>query len=123
MTKAIRILGALLCIACVAQISTPAMAQTYVRHYTVHESNNASTVVVTASTAYVATVVVTVATVGTNPIQITNTAGEVKFQAASTALGTIINFSSNRESSPVLVGIKIVVPATAVFDVTITYWL
>jgi hypothetical protein len=123
MTKTMRFLGAFLCLCAIVQFAQPARAQTYVRHYTVHESNNASTVVVTASTAYVSTIVVTVATVGTNPIQITNTAGEVKFQAASTALGTIINFASNKTDAPVMVGIKIVVPATAVFDVTITYYL
>ncbi len=123
MTKAIRLLGALLCVLSVAQFSQPAQAQTYVRHYTVHISATAATTVVTASTAYVTSVVVSVATVGTNPIQITNTAGEVKYQAASTALGTIINVGYTKEGGPVMVGIKIVAPATAVFDVTITYFI
>ena len=123
MTKAIRLLGALLCVLGVAQFSQPAMAQTYTRHYTLHVSNSAGTTVITASTAYVATVVITVSTVGTNPIQITNTAGEVKFQAASTALGTIVNFASNKNDSVSSVGLKIVAPATAVFDVAITYYL
>lgn len=99
------------------------MAQTYVRHYTVHISATAGTTVVTASNAYIATAVIAISTVGTNPIQITNTAGEVKFQVASTALGTVLNFASNKTDSPLLVGVKIVAPATAVFDVTITYYL
>jgi hypothetical protein len=122
MTKAIRILGALLCVLSVAQFSQPAMAQTYVRHYTVHISASAGTTVVTASTAYVTSVVVAISTVGTNPIQITNTAGEVKYQCASTALGTLINVGYTKEGGPMLVGIKIVAPATAVFDVIITYF-
>jgi hypothetical protein len=67
-------------------------------------------------------VVVAISTVGTNPIQITNTAGEVKFQVASTALGTPLIFTSNKTEGALMVGIKIVAPATAVFDVIITYW-
>jgi hypothetical protein len=123
MTKAIRYIGAILCVLCVAQFSTPAQAQTYVRHYTVHISATAGTTVVTASTAYVASVVVAISTVGTNPIQITDTAGNVKFQAASTALGTIISSGYTKDASLQFTGLKIVAPATAVFDVSITYYL
>jgi hypothetical protein len=99
------------------------MAQgTYSRHYTVHISATAGTTVVTASTAYMSVAVIAISTVGTNPIQITNTAGEVKFQVASTALGTPLIFTSNKTEGALMVGIKIVAPATAVFDVIITYW-
>jgi len=126
MNKLFRLLGAMFCIAAVAQFSAPSvMAQSYRRQYTVHISASAGTTVVTASTAYIASAVITVSTVGTNPIQITNTAGEVKFQAASTALGTVLNFNSGSKdnSAPVGAGIKIVAPATAVFDVMLVYYV
>ena len=123
MTKAIRLLGALVCVLCVAQFSAPVNAQgTYATHQTYHISATAGTTVVTASASYVATVVVAIATVGTNPIQITDTAGNVKFQSASTALGTTIIFASNKQDGILMTGIKIVAPATAVFDVSITYY-
>ncbi len=113
-----------MCVFAVAQFSQPAQAQTYIRHYTLHVNASAGTTVITASTAYVSSVYVTVATVGTNPIQITNTAGEVKFQWASTALGTIApTIQQDKASSVAVVGLKLVAPATAVFDVTITYYL
>ena len=120
----IKLFGALLSIIAVAQFSQPVMAQTNVRRYTVHIAATAGTTVVTAANAYIATAVVTVSTVGTNPIQITNTAGEVKFQSASTALGTVLNFATGSQANVVpIVGIKIVAPATAVFDVMLTYYI
>lgn len=123
MKKAIKLFGALMCVFAVAQFSQPAMAQTYVRHYTLHVAATAGTTVITASTVYVSTLVIAVSTVGTNPIQITNTAGEVKWQAASTALGTITTFTSSKNDSVQVVGLKLVAPATAVFDVTMVYYL
>jgi hypothetical protein len=123
MRNMIKYLGLALALGAWLQVSQPAMASpTNIRHYTLQSTSSATTVV-TASTAYIASLVITVSTVGTNPIQVTNTAGDVKFQAASTALGTIITYNATKDTGVVLSGIKIVGPATAVIAVTITYYV
>jgi hypothetical protein len=104
-------------------LSTPAQAATYIRHYHLQSTSSATTVV-TASNATITSVVITVSTVGTNPVQITNTAGDVLFQAASTALGTIVNYNnSDKQNGISAVGLKVVGPATAVVHIAITYYV
>lgn len=126
MTKLFRILGALLCVAALVQFSTPAMAQSYIRRYALHATASGTTTVV-ASTAWITSCVITVSTVGTNPIQVKNKEGTAKvlFQAASTALGTIVNFNSGGKDGAVVStgGIDVVAPATAVEDIFINYYL
>jgi len=103
--------------------TTAKAAHPNVRHYNLQSTGSATTVV-TALTAYVASVTITVSTVGTNPIQITNTAGDVHFQAASTALGTIVTYNAGSADTAVaMVGIKVVGPATAVVHIAITYFV
>lgn len=124
MRNLFKTIGVVLVMGAWLHLSTPAMAQSYIRRYSVHVAAAPATTVVTAAQAYIATVVITVATVGTNPIQITDTAGNVKFQAASTALGTIVNFTqASKDGAASMLGIKLVAPATAVFDVFINYYI
>ena len=123
MRKLFKALGIALAIFSVAQFSTVTAANgVYVQHYNLQSTSSATTVV-TAKTSYVTSVVITVSTVGTNPIQITNTAGEVLFQAASTALGTIVTYNAGSKDTGILaVGLKVVGPATAVTHIAITYY-